>query len=335
MTDESHPEWIDKLANLAGKVGMNATQIRWRLIRWHDRRTRKAAQPPLAALPIAKQLGLSRLKTISFSTLLAVVMMATYARVWVAQGGGFSSPPGRLLIDFGALFYARLTEEPWRLLTSMFLHGGIIHLAFNLIALSQVGPAIENIWGRFSMLFIFIVTGLVGMQGSAALHEHVFTVGASGGICGLIGAAAGFGHRLGNARGIELRNGMLKWLAYTIVFGFMVNADNWAHGFGALSGAAFGFLVPPAAWKVARAKPLRVLCAAIGVIGVVGGVTLVMTREPSGPALSEPQLIARACSIYRGGNPTAALILMQQDFTQKNGQPLRMEGVVGSCQQGE
>lgn len=335
MTDESHPEWIDKLANLAGKVGMNETQIRWRLIRWHDRRTKRAAQPPLAPQPIAKQLGLSRLKTISFSTLLAVAMMATYARVWVAQGGGFSSPPGRLLIDFGALFEPRLAAEPWRLLTSMFLHGGVIHLAFNLIALAQVGPPIENIWGRFSMLFIFIVTGLVGMLGSASLHAHVFTVGASGGICGLIGAAAGFGHRLGNPRGFELRNGMLKWLGYTIVFGFMVGADNWAHGFGAVSGAAFGFLVPPAAWKTAAWKPLRVLGAVIGVIGVIGGVALVMTREPSGPAMSEQQLIARACSIYRGGNPTAALILMQQDFSQTNGQPLRMDGVVASCQRSE
>ncbi|CAN5376807.1 hypothetical protein BH11MYX1_BH11MYX1_02550 [soil metagenome] len=335
MTEEGHPAWIDKLANLAGKVGMNATQIRWRLIRWHDRRAKQAAQPPLAPRPLATRLRLSGLAAVSFSTLLAIVMMATYARVWIAQGGGFSSPPGSLLVDFGAQRFASFGDEPWRMLTAIFLHGGLLHLAFNLIALAQVAPAIETIWGRFSMLFLFIFTGLVASLGSALMHDNGIGVGASGGLCGLIGAAAGFGHRLGNPRGIELRNGMLKWLAYTIVFGFMVGADNWAHGFGALAGAAFGFVMQPATWKAAAWKPVRALGAAIGVIGVVGGVALVMTRAVSPPPLTEEQLTARLCHIYRGGNPTAALILMQQEFELPCGSPLQIEHLVARCARSE
>ncbi len=334
MADESHPEWIDKLANLAGKVGMNATQIRWRLIRWHDRRVKKAAQPPLAPLPIAKQLGLSRLKTMSFSTALAVVIMAVYARVWVAQGGGFSSPPALLLVDFGAQRLGHFPEEPWRMLTAIFLHAGLMHLVFNLIGLAQVGPAIEDIWGRFSMLFIFIVTGLVASFGSALMHDSGIGIGASGGLCGMIGAAAGFGQRLGNGRGIDLRNTMLKWLAYTIIFGFAVGADNWAHGFGALAGMAFGFAVPQAAWRKTAWTWLRVACGAIGVAGVVVAVAIIMTRTATVP-LTEAQLNAKICELYNAGDPKAALSLLRQEFESTTGEPLGMKNVVAGCQRGE
>ncbi len=277
------------------------------------------------------QQRLEKLGLGSLSTVLAMLLMATYARVWAAQGGGFSSPPGTLLIDFGALYYGRLPDEPWRVLTAVFLHGGFLHLAFNLVALIQVGPAIERIWGRFTMLFIFIAAGVIGMYGSAAMHSQVFTVGASGGICGLIGAAAGWGQR--DPRGRELRDGMLKWLAYTIIFGFAVGADNWAHGFGALAGAAFGFAVSPATWKTTSLFPVRVLIAIVGVVGAVGAVALVMTRtaSPVTEPLSKEQSIDRVCRIYKLGNPQAALLLMQQGLTMKNGDPITMKEVVGVC----
>ncbi len=330
MIDESHPAWIDKVANAAGKVGMNATQLRWRLIRWHDRRTKQAAQPPLAPRPLARRLGLSHFKTMSFSTLLAILIMATYARVWVAQGGGFASPPSSLLIDFGGQRLDRFGVEPWRMLTAIMLHGGVMHLAFNLIGLAQVAPAVENMWGRFSMLFLFIATGVVASLGSALMHNTGVGIGASGALCGLIGAAAGFGHRLGNPRGRELRDGMLKWLAYTIVFGFMIGADNWAHGFGAIAGAAFGFAVPPATWRSAAAKPLRVVCGAIGVLGVVAAVALVMTRSVSVP-LTDQQLTARICKLYAAGNSRDALAQMRVDYELPSGEPLQIEHVAARC----
>jgi rhomboid protease GluP len=334
MTDESHPAWIDKLANLGGKVGMNATQLRWRLIRWHARRTDTAARPSLAPRPLGQRLGLTGLHAVSFSTLLAVVLMTTYARVWVAQGGGFSSPPGSLLIDFGAQRFGRFGEEPWRMLTAIFLHGGLLHLAFNLIALAQVAPAVETMWGRFSMLFIFVFTGLVASAGSGLMHDSGIGVGASGGLCGLIGAAAGLGHRLGTPRGRELRDGMLKWLAYTIVFGFMVGADNWAHGFGAVAGAAFGFMVPTATWKAATWQPLRAVCGALGVLGILGGVALVMTRSASVP-LTDQQMMARICKLYDAGDRQGALALMRQDYELPSGAPLQLDSVTGSCAHGD
>lgn len=284
---DSHPDWIDKVAKLAGRVGMNPTQVRWKLIRWHDRRQRAAEAP---SVPLSRRLGILMPEAISISTVLALVMMATFARVWVAQGGGFAAPKSDLLLDFGAFWYRGHPDEYWRALTAMFLHIGFWHIAFNLIAIATVGPQVEQIWGRLTLLFIFIITGLAGFAVSAAAQPNALTAGASGGVCGLIGAAAGWGQRLGTTRGRLVRNDMVKWLAYTIVFGFAVGANNWAHAGGAALGFIFGYLVPQQVWK--RVFALRWTAGAIGVAGTAAAVAIIMTRQPKPAAPS-----ARAMSV--------------------------------------
>jgi len=107
----------------------------------------------------------------------------------------------------------------------------------------------------------------------------VISAGASGGICGLIGAAAGYGHRLGTAGGISLRNDMLKWLLYTIVFGFALKANNYAHAFGAIAGGAFGYFVSPRRWNKSYLKPLRAIAKTFGVVATVGALVIILTRH--------------------------------------------------------
>jgi rhomboid protease GluP len=279
MTDEEHPAWIDTLAKLSRYVGMNPTQVRWRLIRWNERRKQpKSADAPRT--PIMRRLGLSSPEPMSVSTLLALTIMTAYARVWVAQGGGFSAPSTWLLFDFGAHWEQGASEDKWRLVTAMFLHIGFWHLLFNLVGLATVGPQVESIWGRLTMLFIFIATGIVGNIGSGLAQPNVISAGASGGICGLIGAAAGYGHRLGTARGLTIRNDMLKWLLYTVVFGFVVGANNWAHGFGAVSGGVFGYFVTPTRWNKPAMRPVRAILKAFALVATVGALVIILTRQP-------------------------------------------------------
>ena len=88
--------------------------------------------------------------------------------------------------------------------------------------------------------------------------------------------AAGYGQRIGNASGGRLiRNDMLKWIAYTIVFGFAVHANNWAHAFGALTGAAFGYTVPPRVWNRPVLVPVRVVAKLVGVVATVGALAII------------------------------------------------------------
>jgi len=337
---DSHPDWIDKVAQWSRHVGMNPTRVRWKLIRWHERRNRDrrrleqkvdhikyehktcdecgavqdrdakvcsscGAKLAGRTLHVLRRLGIIAPEALSLSTLLALVIMTAYARVWVAQGGGFHAPPGNLLLDFGADWHVGYGDEYWRLLTAAFLHMGFWHLAFNLIAIASVGPQVEQIWGRLAMLFLFVVTAVAGFVLSDAMQPNVLTAGASGGVCGLIGAAAGYGQRLGTTRGKTIRNDMVKWFAYTIVFGFAVNANNWAHLGGAVAGAAFGFAMPPAVWNRRNLLPLRFLVKLTGVVATGVALAIILTRTPTPPQTgADPQsarvdLVAQICRVER------------------------------------
>jgi hypothetical protein len=90
-----------------------------------------------------------------------------------------------------------------------------------------------------------MLTGVVGFAVCQAMGMVAVSAGASGAIMGLCGAAAGWGQRDGTSVGRGVRNQMLKWAAYTMIFGVMIHANNTAHAGGFVSGAVLGFLMPP------------------------------------------------------------------------------------------
>jgi membrane associated rhomboid family serine protease len=196
-----------------------------------------------------------------------------------------------LLREFGAHSRALSADEPWRLVTAIFLHAGLLHLGFNLLAIATIGPRIEALYGRPTMLTAFVVTGALASAGSDLMGLTGVGIGASGGVMGMIGAAAGHGQRVGTSGGRALRNDMLKWALYTIVFGFWLGADNWAHAFGILTGAVFGYAVPPRPWLRPRLAAVRVLVNLVGAAGAIGAVAIILTRTPAPlPARAAPLL---------------------------------------------
>ena len=137
---------------------------------------------------------------------------------------------------------------------------------------------------------------------------------------GLIGAAAGYGQRLGTTRGRTIRNDMVKWFAYTVVFGFAVGANNWAHLGGAVAGAAIGFAMPPVTWKRRALLPLRFVVKLAGVAATVTALAIIMTRTPSTPSTGDPlilrlDLVAQICRVQRI-DPEGARALYVTTFTQ-------------------
>src|SRR5262249_50316108 len=108
---------------------------------------------------------------------------------------GLVAMPEPAMLAFGAN-YAPFTVGDLRvetLVTSCFLHFSAMHLAFNMYALRQVGPFVERSVGPARFLPMFVVTGIVGSAASALLgwftHPERLSAGASGAICGVIGAA--------------------------------------------------------------------------------------------------------------------------------------------------
>ena len=181
----------------------------------------------------------------SFTTMiLLLINAALFAASWILTerfggGGGFlGGIDGRVLLILGAKYKLSilLHDEWWRLVTANFLHGGLLHLAFNTMSLFNLGPLAEEIFGTYRFLVLYLATGLSGFLLSTFWSDSL-SIGASASICGLIGAMYGFGRISFNS---QLRSVALRWVIAIAVFGLLVPAiDNAAH-FGGLA-AGFGF----------------------------------------------------------------------------------------------
>lgn len=171
---------------------------------------------------------------------------------------------GAALLRMGANFGPQTLAggEWWRLGTYAFLHGGVIHLLFNMMALNNLGPLIELRLGtaRFGALYtLSAVTGGIG----SLVSGNALSVGASGAITGLIGAGIIIGHLTPGAMAKEIRDRLLFWLGINLLIGFMpgsgLNIDNGAHIGGLVGGAALGW----AFLKLERSAPGFVAAARI------------------------------------------------------------------------
>jgi rhomboid protease GluP len=132
-----------------------------------------------------------------------------------------------------------ILREWYRLVTAMYLHGGLIHIGFNLMVLMDIGPVVEELYGSARFFFLYTVTGIVGFLFSAFFGRHP-SLGASAPILGLIGLMIAVTTKRGGSQMQQLRSRLISWVVSIFVFGFLMSGvDNWAHG----GGLAAGFLL--------------------------------------------------------------------------------------------
>jgi rhomboid protease GluP len=176
-----------------------------------------------------------------------IMLGVSWMAIAAAGGGGGLSilwglsgvPQIRLGMSI-PLPYLVATHEWWRLVTAMFLHGGLLHIGFNMMALLQLGPAIEELYGSARYLFIYLFTGAFGFLVSAGFGNH-FSLGASGALLGLVGVMLAVTTKRGGSYMQELRSKLISSVVILFVIGFMgMGIDNYAHGGGLLSGFLLG-----------------------------------------------------------------------------------------------
>jgi rhomboid protease GluP len=181
------------------------------------------------------------------TTGLLIVNIVMFALSFIAtmkagQGGGLSILWG---MNQEALYrlgdsnpYGIFVAHQWfRLVTAMFLHGGLIHIGFNMMVLMDIGPVVEEIYGSARYLFMYTAAGVVGFLLSVFTGHS--SVGASGAILGMIGVMIALTTKRGGATMQALRSRLISWVVSIFVFGFLLRGvDNWAH-FGGLA-AGFG-----------------------------------------------------------------------------------------------
>jgi membrane associated rhomboid family serine protease len=109
--------------------------------------------------------------------------------ITVAQGAGLNSPGGSLFNRWFLYGPFVANGDWWRLITAAFLHASLLHIGFNMYFLWFAGAPVEAALGRGRFLLVYLVSGLAGSAGALVLDPNVPTVGASGAIFGILGAA--------------------------------------------------------------------------------------------------------------------------------------------------
>jgi rhomboid protease GluP len=157
----------------------------------------------------------------------------------------FLSPSDKSLLLLGATGTVPIDRlhRWWTLVSAGFLHGGILHIFFNMAALRQLASLVNREFGAYRMFVIYTVSGIIGFLISY-LAGISLTIGASASVCGLIGALLYYGKSRGGIYGRRLYRQIFTWVIFLAAFGLMVpGINNWGHGGGILAGIGVGFLL--------------------------------------------------------------------------------------------
>lgn len=175
-------------------------------------------------------------------TIGAVALILGVFGLQMTWGGGSFLPT---IHRMGANTLESLGAEPWRLLASTLLHGDGMHVAMNALVLYVLGAHLERILGWRRHLVLLVVAGLAGAVASALRPEATLSVGASGAIWGLLGAALGIalcpGELVPDGVVKNLKIAALANLAINLSVSFMPNVDLLAHLGGGVAGVVLAF----------------------------------------------------------------------------------------------
>jgi rhomboid protease GluP len=197
-------------------------------------------------------------------------------------GGGLSmmSPGNESLFVLGAsgalpvFGYGRW----WTVLSASWLHGSVLHIVFNMMSVRNLGPAVSEFYGGARTVIIYFVAGAAGFLASSFAGAYLtflpdrlqggsFTVGASAGVFGLLGAVLHYGRRGGSA---QIRELATRWIVINLVLGFSIaRIDNWAHLGGLAGGYLMSFWLDPFRPERGTHSLVAVGCLLVSVLAIV------------------------------------------------------------------
>ncbi len=199
-----------------------------------------APAPPAPASPSLLQ----RVRRSPATFALIAFTVLVFAAQWVGQ----SLLGADVVLYYGAKINEALAAgEAWRLVTPVFLHANLLHIAVNMYSLYALGPAVERFFGRGRFLAVYLLAGISGVLLSLVMSPNP-SVGASGAIFGLLGALAAFLylHRatFGQLGAMQLRQLVFVALI-NLGLGLSPGIDNWGHVGGLLAGAGLAWFIGP------------------------------------------------------------------------------------------
>ncbi|HYZ77002.1 MAG TPA: rhomboid family intramembrane serine protease [Gaiellaceae bacterium] len=177
----------------------------------------------------------------------------------LGQGGNVNGIGSSIFDDGYLRAHEVASGDWWRLLTAAFLHYGPFHLGLNMLALWWFGAPLEEALGRGRYLLLYLVSGLAGSAGALLLSPNVATVGASGAIFGILGAALVL-----ERQGTPVFGGALTLIVINLVFTFSVGNISVGGHLGGLAGGILGTLA------LSRFGRGHAVYGRVGLLGVAG-----------------------------------------------------------------
>jgi membrane associated rhomboid family serine protease len=215
---------------------------------------------------------MSTLSTRPTATITLIVINVIVFLVEIGGGSGLVTGVSGSVYTNGALWgpAVHFNQEYYRLITYSFLHAGILHIGLNLYFLYYIGRILEPAIGKTKFVSIYFASALAGAFGALLITPNSPTVGASGAIFGLLGAAFITQH----LRGLDpMRSGIGALIVINLVLSFLITGISiGGHIGGLVGGLAAGFMVEHLERRQ-RSVLLSVgACALVGVVSIVGAI---------------------------------------------------------------
>jgi membrane associated rhomboid family serine protease len=223
----------------------------------------RKAKPQAGVLNASLEADSSVAMSASFTPVVTLSLIALNGLIYLGMGlSGVSwTDPSiehavRWGADFGPL---TLSGEWWRILTSTFVHFGIIHIGLNMWCLWNLGSSLERFMGRKAFAVIYVLSGLMASLTSIAWNPWRVSAGASGAIFGIAGAFVSYlffkRAPMERAEVKQKLKSLLVFIGYNLLYGAAGNVDNSAHVGGLIAGLILGSLAPPILRRISAVSP--------------------------------------------------------------------------------
>jgi rhomboid protease GluP len=205
------------------------------------------------------------------------INVAVFVAMTLAGVSMLDNPSGQDLVRWGANFGPlTVSGQWWRLLTSVFIHGGLLHIAFNMWCLWDLGRLAESVYGHWTFAAVYLISGLSASLASVVWNPVVLSVGASGAIFGIAGALIASFYlgefSLPRAAMTGMLRSVVLFVGYNLFFGAVIaRTDNAAHIGGLVMGLLLGALIAMVAPQH-DAVGRRIAILLVGALLVAGGV---------------------------------------------------------------
>ena len=228
---------------------------------------------------LGNDLGFVPFMTVACGIVFVLELFASRGQIGMDFPFGLLQPNRDGVLMFGAsgAWPVYLLGHWWTLLSASWLHGGLLHIAFNVMWIRQLAPAVGELYGPGRMVIIYTVAGVLGFAVSSTagyigipipfLQGGILTMGASASIFGLLGALVYYGRRSGSR---HIHAQAMSWVLMAGIMGFIFPlVDNWAHAGGFAGGYLMSLWLDPL-------KPERINHLAIAVACLVASMLAIL-----------------------------------------------------------